>query len=62
MTQCKYCFKNVKDDEAKCVDVKAYCAGKIEWQHLGATCLDCIKYLRGVWRYCKCARKYWEKN
>lgn len=54
MTQCNYCFKNVKDDEAKCVDVKAYSAGKIEWQHLGTTCLDCIKYLKGVWRYCKC--------
>ena len=57
MTQCNYCFKNIKDDEAKYVDVKAYSAGKIEWQHLGTTCLDCIKYLKGVWRYCKCTRK-----
>ena len=49
---CRYCFK-LGEEDMPLIDVKAYSAGKIEWQYLGNVCKTCRKYLKGLWRYHK---------
>ena len=53
--QCRYCLKDISFPiiPLEDIDARAYCAGKIEWQHLGLVCSSCREYLRGNWRYHK---------